>query len=154
VTIETLRVIERIHALAAWAATAALLVAARVFASSSSLARRWARTAGTGAVALIVAAAALGLTLHDPYRARLRQRLFIASKALGWLFERKQHAAFAAVLLGVCALALAVTLDRRPVAPGSRDLTNAAVLAWTASAVLALLASIASSIVARRVHFG
>lgn len=41
----------------------------------------------------------LGLELH--YRVYWRQRLFISSKTLGWLFERKMHLSF-----GVFAFAL------------------------------------------------
>ena len=148
-----LRSIERAHAIVSWGATLALLVTTWMV-TRSERTRRAARVAGATAVGLICAAAALGLALHDPYRAHLRQRLFIRSPALGWLFERKQNAAFAALFLGLCALATLVCLERGgPAAPGTRDLRRSAALAWTASAALALAASIASAVVARHAHF-
>lgn len=148
-----LRSLEGAHAVVAWAATIALLVTAWIVVRSTST-RRAARRAGATAIGLVCAAAALGLALHDPYRSRLRQRLFLGSPALGWLFERKQNAAFAAVFLGLSAMCTLVCLERGgPYAPGARDLRRSAALAWTASAALALAASIASAIVARRAHF-
>jgi hypothetical protein len=150
-----LRWLERVHAIVAWAATVALLGAAFLGARARPLfPRRAARIAGATAVGLLGAAGGLGLALHEPYRERLRQRLFLGAPALGWLFERKQSAAFAAVLLAVSALATRAYLERvGPAAPGARDLRRSAALAWTASAALALAASIASAIVARRAHF-
>jgi hypothetical protein len=152
VSVDALRALERAHAWTAWAATAALIAAAWIFATSAPPRR----TRGVGAVAtaLVVATAALGWALHDPYRARLRQKLFLTVPSLGWLFERKLHAAFAAVLLAVGALAMQRLLEPRNDGGSlSRDLTRGAVLAWTASAVLALAASVASAIVARTAHF-
>ncbi len=145
-----LRWIERLHAVLAWAATIALIVTAWLGARSEGT-RRAVRVAGVTAVGLVLAAGGLGLALHNPYRARLRQRLFLDSLELGWLFERKQNAAFAAVLLAVSALATCVQLERG--GAGARDLRRSATLAWTASAALALAASVASAIVARRAHF-
>ncbi len=106
---------------------------------------------------LLLVASGLGLALHDTYRAKLRQRLFIGTPSLGWLFERKLHVAFAATLLGVGALATLARLDRARLdgagAQERRDLARGAALAWGASAVLALAASVASAIVGRRAHF-
>ncbi len=157
-TVTMLRSIERIHGVVAWAATLALVASASLCARSgpgrSPGTRRAARLAGVTAVGLALAAGALGLALHDPYRARLRQRLFLESLELGWLFERKQNIAFAAVLLGVSAFAALVQLGRvAPGAPDARDLWRSATLAWAGAALLALAASIASVIVARHSHF-
>ncbi len=150
-SIEALRSVERLHAVVAWAATAALVAALWMFARAP---RRAAQVAGAVAVGLVVAAGGLGLALHDPYRARLRQRLFVEAPSLGWLFERKQSLAFAAVLLAVCALAATVRRARGSADAGeTRDLARSAALAWAAAAVLALAASVASAIVARRAHF-
>jgi hypothetical protein len=145
---DALRSLERLHGIAAWGATAAVVVAAGLFARGA----RSRRAAGVVAAVLAAGAAGLGLGLHDPYRARLRQRLFVEAPRLGWLFEQKLHAAFAAVLLSLCALALTLRLGRGPAA-GARDLHRAAMLGWTAAAALALGASIASTLVAGRAHF-
>jgi hypothetical protein len=147
---EQLLSLERVHAIAAWAATAAIALSAWLFVRSSP----WRRWAGAAAAVLALGAAGTGLWLHDPYRSRLRQRLFVDAPSLGWLFERKQHLAVAAVLLALSALATPERLSPDPTdALGSRDLRRAAALAWTSSALLALAASIASTIVARRASF-
>jgi hypothetical protein len=152
VSVEALRALERAHAWTAWAATAALIAAAWIFATSAPPRRP--RGVGALAMALVVATAALGFALHDPYRSRLRQKLFLTMPSFGWLFERKLHAAFAAVLLALGALAIQRLLEHRSDDGAmSRDLTRSAVLAWTASAALALAASVASAIVARAAHF-
>src|SRR6185312_5465887 len=93
----------------------------------------------------------LGLALHDTYRSRLRQRLFVQAPALGWLFERKLHAAFAATLLAVGGLALLGALARDERA--ARELRRSALLAWCAAAALSVFASIASALVARHARF-
>jgi hypothetical protein len=147
---DALRSLERLHGIAAWGATAAVIAAAGLFARGA----RSRRAAGVVAAVLAAFAAGLGLALHDPYRAHLRQRLFVEAPRLGWLFEQKLHAAFAAVLLSLCALALTLRLGRGPAAgDGARDLHRAAVLGWAAAAALALGASIASTLVAARAHF-
>ncbi len=147
---EALRSLVRWHALLAWAATAGLFAAAWLFARASPVRR----AAGAAAVGLVLVAGGLGLALSDPYRARLRQRLFVDAPGLGWLFERKLHLAFAAVFLAVSALAMTLRLDREPAGSvAARDLRRAAALGWTASAALALAASIASALVGGRAHF-
>jgi hypothetical protein len=45
-------------------------------------------------------AAGIGVWLYGPYREKLRQSIFISAPRVGYLFERKEHLAFAAVLLG------------------------------------------------------
>lgn len=51
---------------------------------------------GTG---LVTGVAALGLYLYVGYRARLRQAIFTGAPDVGFLFERKEHLAFGAVML-------------------------------------------------------
>ena len=153
--LETLRAIARLHALCAWIATAALIAAAVVHARGAS--RKLAAQLGAAAMGLALVAGALGMALHDGYRARLRQRLFLASTSLGWLFERKQHLAFGAVLLAVAGAALTTVTRRVEARPGNEalahELRRGASAAWIASALLALCASIASAWVARRMTF-
>ncbi len=43
-----------------------------------------------------------GVFLHPPFQNKLRQKLFLMSATLGWLFERKEHIAFAAISLVLC----------------------------------------------------
>lgn len=42
----------------------------------------------------------MGVSLYGPYREKLRQSIFISAPRVGYLFERKEHLAFAAVVLG------------------------------------------------------
>ena len=146
-----LQLVVRVHAVVAWIATAAL-----------GLALPWVILRRRGRItSAILAAAALGITiagglgvlLEAAYRAQIRQRLFVRSPALGWLFERKEHLAFGAILLAWCALtaAAAARVTREPAR--ASDLDRAARLAGIAAAALALAASVMSAIVARRAHF-
>jgi hypothetical protein len=147
----TLQLVARAHAVVAWLATLALVVAA-----PRLIRRRRDRVtvAITSLAALgITLAGGLGVLLDAAYRAQLRQRLFVRSPALGWLFERKEHLAFGAIALAWCALttAAAARLTRAPERAG--DLDRAARLAAIAAAALAVAASVMSAIVARRAHF-
>ena len=142
--VELWHTIERLHGLIAWIATAALVLAA------------WRRRAGVSAIAasLAVAAAGLGLGLDDGYRGRIRQRLFVQSASLGWLFERKLHVAFGAVVLAVGAAAALMALrlvEARGGGPAlARDLRRSAAIAAVGSAILAIAAAVMSAIVTSR----
>ena len=46
-----------------------------------------------------------GIMLELPYRTHVRQRLFLASRMFGFLFERKLHFAFGALVFSLCGLA-------------------------------------------------
>jgi hypothetical protein len=155
-SLEALRAIERAHAVVAWLATIAALLAA-VRAHGRDPGRRASLApASLGALLLLVACAS-GLLLDEGYRSRLRQRLFVASPAMGWLFERKLHLAFGALLLAITGVASLLGGRRaHDVARGEatrRSLARAATLALTSAALLALAASIAGALVARRTMF-
>jgi hypothetical protein len=47
------------------------------------------------AVGVLTLAAAVGISSYQAYREKLRQPLFASYAALGYLFERKEHLAFA-----------------------------------------------------------
>ena len=44
-------------------------------------------------------AGAVGVDLYGPYRSQLRRSIFVSAPTFGYLFERKEHLAFGAVLL-------------------------------------------------------
>ena len=146
-----LHLVARAHAVAAWIATTALVVALPL----QIRARRSRVTLAISAAAAIAitVAGGLGVLLEATYRSRVRQRLFVQSPAMGWLFERKEHLAFGAIVLAWCTLStmVAAQLSRDPARAG--DLRAAARLAAIASAGLALAASVMAAIVARRAHF-
>jgi len=157
---ESLHMIQSLHAITAWVATAALL------AMPWALTRGWSHRRlmlglGAGALVCVTLTGALGLLLEGPYRSRLKQRLFAEAPTMGWLFERKEHFAFGAILLVWSGLAtlgaawlLTVRAQRQGAAqPLADELVRGAKTAWTAASIFALAASIAATIVARHVHF-
>lgn len=139
--------VARAHAVVAWVATAALIVALPLL----LVARRRRTTLAISAAAAlaITLTGALGALLDAPYRSRIRQHLFGQSPALGWLFERKEHLAFGAILLAWAALStlVAARISRDPARAG--DLHAAARVAAIASAGLALAAAVMATIVAQ-----
>jgi hypothetical protein len=96
--IDTLRLLERIHGHVGWL-TAALLV------HPAFALRRLSVTLATAGATL---SAALGFWIYGPYREELRSAIFTEAPRIGWLFERKEHLSFGAVLFAwVGALAYA-----------------------------------------------
>jgi hypothetical protein len=163
VSVEELRALARVHEIVAWVATAALAVASGIIFRAPA---RRGPVIAISAVAIlsITLAGALGLSLEDAYRSRIRQRLFVEQPALGWLFERKEHLAFGAILLGwsgLLSLVTALILGARPARRTEAELSEAlaselraaAKVGWAGAAILALAACAASTIVARYASF-
>jgi membrane protein YqaA with SNARE-associated domain len=150
-TPESLRVLASVHGVVGWIAAAALATVAGLV-----LARGWQRKTELLAAAATLAAtvgAALGFALEPAFDERLRQRLFAHSASLGWLFERKLHAATVAVLLTWGALWLLLALHRARAPRLRTELGRAATAGFVASAVLIVFASVAASVVARSARF-
>jgi hypothetical protein len=100
------------------------------------------------AVTLATLAGALGASLYPSYRERLRQPIFAQAPTVGYLFERKEHLAFGAILLAwVGAVAYVAALRYADV--GGRDaLRKAAHWAFVASALLSVVTALLGTIVA------
>lgn len=148
-TPEALRSLARVHGVLAWVSVAALAIAV------VAVWRRRASGALLGALAAGIGAAtfATGAALHGPFQAKLRQRLFLASAALGWLFERKEHAVFGALALSICG-ALALGAERLSGGGGgARDLRRAGIVALGCALALEVFALGVSIAAARRVAF-
>jgi hypothetical protein len=164
-TVEALRRIASIHGALAWLSAALLVAAAILLARRKRGAPRGLPlTVAATATALITTSSAVGMLLHEPYQRRLRQRIFVQSAPLGWLFERKEHLAFGALCLAWCALAafVALSLRERRLArssaaatpdPALQHLGAATVRAYAAAALLAAAACVASALVGRRFTF-
>ena len=137
-----------VHAVLAVLATiAALAASATVF-----WRRAWFTRTALLALLLSFAAFVSGMRLDAPYRSYARQRLFVVSPTLGWLFERKMHASFIALALAVIAVAAASAASR--LGPEAAvDARRASSLAAVVAAVLALFATLASFAVAPHVIF-
>lgn len=93
--LDPLRALERLHGHAGWL-TAALLVHPAVLLRRPSRRAHLAVGLGTG---LTTAVAALGMYIYVGYRARLKRDIFLGAPDVGFLFERKEHLAFGAVML-------------------------------------------------------
>lgn len=154
-TREALRALSQAHGALAWASIAALVIAV----AWAFRGRRSGALAASIAAALGIATFVTGAMLHMPFQVKLRQRLFLASAALGWLFERKEHAAFGALALAICG-AVALWAGRMAggvgeeaaggAAQGLRRAGGVALAAALGFGVFALAVSIAA---ARRVGF-
>ena len=143
-TAGTLHAMELFHGAVALVATAAI-----AWAAVAALRGRLPKTPLAAlAAALAILAGATGLTLDGAYRSRLRVRVFAHSRELGWLFERKQHLAFGAIVLALGATFVLFAL-RTADGNTSPHLTRAARRALVASALRAAASSIASILVAQ-----
>jgi len=156
-TLDVLRKVAIAHGAISWVAALALLaVALRLVLRRPNAPWLFAQAAAT--TVLVSLSFASGALLEQPYRTHLRQRLFLASRPLGWLFERKLHLAFGSLLFALCALAILLAASRAERASTPRDpivasLTRAARFAYAASALFALFACVASSLAAARMRF-
>lgn len=153
---DAVRSISSVHALLAWSSVATLAVAAGLlsYRGGPSWRRRLEFVFAIASTALTSVTFALGGLLDMPYRLHLRQKLFLQSRTLGWLFERKEHFAVGAVslaLAGMFAL-IAVRLRSRRPGPSSiaADLGRAATASYVAAALLAASAAIAAAVVGVR----
>jgi len=150
VTASALRMLVQVHGALAWLSVLAL--------AGALLVARWRPALVTrvvpAAVALGAAAFVTGVMLHGPFQRQLRQRLFLSSSALGWLFERKEHVAFGALALSGCGLfALwASVVAARGAAPAAA-LRRAYLLALGAALAFEVFALVVSIATARRVGF-
>ncbi len=92
--LDPLRVLERVHGHIGWLG-AALLTHPAILLRDRARRANLAVAMSTG---LITCVAAMGMFLYLGYRERLKQQIFIESPRAGFLFERKEHLAFGAVM--------------------------------------------------------
>lgn len=128
------------HGVIAWVATVALAVGAALLIRGHARAR-WVAVA---ALTLTALAAALGAPLSWAYRQHMRQRLFIHSADLGWLFERKLHVSAVLTALALATLALLAAAPHAADPRLARELRRGARVGVAIVAALALFASVAS----------
>lgn len=110
--------------------------------------RRRAVLAVVLATGLVTFVGALGTVLYPPYRNTLKQRLFVQSPSIGWLFERKEHLAVGAIALAWvgCVAHLSVSWFPDPardrVARAAHVSFVLAAMLATATAVLGVIVSV------------
>lgn len=93
--IDPLVLLEHVHGHAGWLAAAALVHPAILLRKPN----RRAHLSVALATGLVTAVGAAGAYLYGEYRDRLKQGIFLKAPSIGWLFERKEHLAFAAIVL-------------------------------------------------------
>jgi hypothetical protein len=164
VTLELTRRLAVAHGVLAWVAALAL-AAATIRLTRGRPGAPLLRAQAAVTTTLATLAFASGALLELPYRVHLRQRLFLASRGLGWLFERKLHLAFGALVFAWCALAVLLAaqiahgtppVKAKAVSPDPQvtaRLVRASCLAYAVAALFALVACAASSIVAAKMRF-
>jgi hypothetical protein len=94
--LDPIRLGEHVHGHLGWLAVLAFAHPAVLLRNR----RRRAHWSVALAVVVSTCAAGLGIGLYGPYRERLRPAIFAASPMVGYWFERKEHLAFAAIVLG------------------------------------------------------
>ena len=90
---QTLRIVEHVHGHGGWLTAIALVHPAIVLRRNRGGA--WAVGLSTGLVTVV---AGLGVWLYSFYTEQLKRSIFQTGPRFGWMFERKEHLAFAAVM--------------------------------------------------------
>jgi len=143
---DLVRVVQHVHGHLGWLAAAALVHPAILLRHR----KRKAHVSVAVAVILPTLAGALGAWIYGPYRDRIKQSIFIDARWVGLLFERKEHLAFGAILLG-WAGAVAYVLAIRASEATRESLRTFAHRAFVASAILALsVASLGTAVASFR----
>lgn len=146
-----LRALSQVHAAVAWAAVVAL--GAAIVGVGWRIRRAWIGAAIAGALG--AGAFATGAMLHLPFQGKLRQKLFLMSSSLGWLFERKEHVAFGAVALLACA---GCAMGAEAIAKGKEEavakaLRRAGIIAMSGALAFEVFAIVVSIAAGKRVGF-
>jgi hypothetical protein len=133
-TFDLVRVAEHIHGHLGWLAAGALLHPAILLRHP----KRKAHLSVALSTLFVTAVGGLGVWLYTPYRDRIKQGIFIDAPTVGFLFERKEHLAFGAILLAWAgAAAYAAAIGASEEAKGSlRTLSHRAFVVAAALAVI------------------
>lgn len=134
---EPVRLLEHVHGHLGWLAAGALLHPAILLRNR----RRKAHLSVGLAAGFVTATGALGAYLYAPYRDNVKQQLFIHAPEVGYLFERKEHLAFGAVLLA-WAGAIAYTAATRAEEPLRGSLRTFAFRAFVFACVLTVCTAV------------
>lgn len=137
-----IRVLEAMHGHMGVLAAASLVHPAILMRRGQQLSRgaRWAISLST---AFAVSAFSMGIFIYEDYRSTVKRELFRMSRTAGYLFETKEHLAFAVVTLATGALVCAWMAP-----PESRRLRQASAAAYLSSALLAALVCVLGTYVA------
>jgi hypothetical protein len=136
------RVLESVHGHLGALAVVALLHPAILLRRGLPPSRgtRWAIGLTT---AVTLAAFGLGVGIYEQYRATVKREVFAASRTVGFLFETKEHVAYA-----VAALALGAGVAALLAPPEAVAVRRAAAAAYAAGALLCLVVAALGTFVA------
>jgi len=132
--IDPLRIWERVHGHLGWLAAIALVHPAIVLRRT----KRKAHLSVALSVGIVSAVFGIGCAIYTGYREKLRQHIFIEARPIGYLFERKEHLAFGAVMLA-WAGAMAYLGATRLEGETRESLRRASHWAFVAAAVLTIV---------------
>ncbi len=141
--LDPLRLQEHLHGHLGWLAAISLVHPAVLLRRT----KRKAHLAVALSVATVTLVGGLGVAMYGAYRDRLRQGIFQHGPAYGYLFERKEHLAFGAILLA-WAGAVAYFGAARLEGEVRERLRKAAHWAFVAAAALAVVAAALGTAVA------
>jgi hypothetical protein len=136
-SVETLRLLERVHGHLGWLAAAALIHPAIILRRNN----RRAVLSVTLATLFVTLTGVLGAWIYPSYSKLVRRAVYLSSMRHGLLFERKEHLAFAAIALAWAGCLL--HLSSRDSAPRQR----AAHVAFVCSAALTVVVATLGTIV-------
>jgi hypothetical protein len=140
---DPVRIQEHVHGHIGWLAAIALIHPAIVLRRT----KRRAHLAVGLSAGIVTLAGGLGAYIYGDYRDKLRQQIFQHARVIGYLFERKEHLAFGAVLLawaGTAAYLGATRVD----GVAREKLRKAAHWAFVAAAALAVTTAVLGTIIA------
>jgi hypothetical protein len=142
--IDPVRIQEHVHGHLGWLAAIALIHPAIVLRRT----KRKAHLAVGLSVGMVTLAGGLGAYMYGDYRDKLRQSIFQHARIIGYLFERKEHLAFGAMLLAYAG-AIAYVVAMRLEMGDTRDrLRRAAHWAFVAAAVMAVVTAALGTVIA------
>jgi len=96
----------------------------------------------------VTVASAIGAWIYVAYRDQLRQTIFLSSPAIGLLMERKEHLAFAAVVLAWAGTAAYFGAPRAKEESLRSTLRTISFRAFACSAALAIVVAVLGTVVA------
>ena len=140
---DPVRIQEHVHGHIGWLAAIAMIHPAIVLRRT----KRRAHLAVGLAAGVATLAGGLGAYIYGDYRDRLRQHIFQHAPFVGYLFERKEHLAFGAILLawaGTAAYVGAFKVDGAT----REQLRKAAHWAFVGAAVLAVVTATLGTVIA------
>jgi hypothetical protein len=143
---DPLRLCEHVHGHLGWLAVAAAVHPAILLRPRKDRAGRQATLSVALAAAVPTLAGALGVAMYPAFRQTLRQPLFAQAPTIGYLFERKEHLAFGAIMLA-WAGAAGYAGSLRASGEIRWALSRAAHVAFVAAAGMALVAAVLGTIV-------